>query len=277
MACWAVDESILTGNKFTITRSRGFAHIHKGDDVIFFHKHPGVSKFSSHSNVVSVRQDRKSESENAEYYTIGMISENIPIENPLSTSDLAYSLERVYRYNTPYRHFSNQYIKLSREDYETIISGLIFWSRTAVGMFINELQKEQLNRFIQELAQIDPESLIPAPNYYRIWQVLNDFIREEFVGAARLLKEIHSLVDTLGTEFNLGLEYTKLGLSSDDYGEADLLHKQEEVLSKFISSIKSEKQDILQELTINIEQSETELRFQKIFGGMPWPLHEIRL
>lgn len=277
MACWAVDVSTLTGKQFTITKSRGFAQIHKGDDAIFFYRNPGEVKFISHSNIVSVRQDRESESENTEYYTIARISENIPIENPLSASDLAYSLEKVYRYNEPYRHFYGQYINLSREDYETIISGLIFWSRTAFGIFINELQREQLNRFIQELAQINPEFLLPAPDYYRIWRVLSDFIQEEFVGAASLLKEIHSLVDTLGTEFNLGLEYTKLGLSSDDYGEADLLHKQEEVLSKFISSLKFEKQDILQELTTNIEQSKTELRFQKIFGGTPWPLHEIRI
>jgi len=277
MACWAVDVSTLIDKQFTITKSGGFAQIHKGDDIVFFSKHPGEAKFVSYSNVVSVRQDRENESENTEYYTIARISENIPIKNPLRASDLTYSLERVYRYNKPYRHFYRQYVNLSREDYETIISGLIFWSRTAFGIFINELQREQLNRFIQELAQINPELLLPAPDYYRVWQVLNDFIQEEFVDAASLLKEIHSLVDTLGTEFNLGLEYTELGLSTDDYGEADLLHKQEEVLSKFISSLKFEKQDILQELTINIEKSETELRFQKIFGGTPWPLHEIRI
>jgi len=277
MAYWAVGATTLIDKQFTITKSRGFAQIHKGDDVIFFDKHPRGVNFTSYSNVVSVRQDRKSESENAEFYTIARISEITPIENPLSASDLAYSLERVYRYNKPYRHFYRQYVSLSRVDYETIISGLIFWSRTAFGIFINELQREQLNRFIQELAQINPELLLPAPDYSRVWQVLNDFIQEEFLGAASLLKEIHSLVDTLGTEFNLGLEYTELGLSTDDYGEADLLHKQEEVLSKFISSLKFEKQDILQELTINIEKSETELRFQKIFGGTPWPLHEIRI
>lgn len=276
MACWAVDKSTLIDKQFTITKSLGFAQIHKGDDVIFFHRYSGEVEFISHSNVVSVRQDRESESENAEYYTIARILENIPIENPLSASDLAYSLEKVYRYNKPYRHFSRQYISLSRGDYETIISGLIFWSRTAFGIFINELHKEQLNRFIQELAHINPGYLLPAPDYYSVWQVLKDFIQEEFVGAASLLKEIHNLVDKLGAEFNLGLEYTKLGLSSDDYGESDLLHKQEEILSKFISSLKFEKRDILQELTTNIEQSKTELRFQEIFGGTPWPLHEIR-
>ncbi len=276
MGYWAVDIDSLKGEEFVITKSHRYASLMKGDQVVFFTKYHTEIEFQLYSEIISVSHEIEKEAEN-KYLTIASISGKNKINNPLTVRDLAYSLEKVYRFSRPYLHFNRQYVILSDIDWETIIDGSIFWSRTAFGIFINELQEEQLNRFIRELAQTDPGLLLPTPDYRLVWKSLNKFIQNEFISASNLLTEIHKQVDSLNRDYDLGLDYNELGFSTDDNEKPDFLFQQEQSLSNFVSSLRFEGEDILQVLTENIEKSNSEQRFQKIFGGTPWPLHGIRI
>ncbi|MBN1367030.1 MAG: hypothetical protein JW967_03800 [Dehalococcoidales bacterium] len=277
MSYWAVDIRNLAGKEFVITKSHRYANISKHDRVVFFSREHSKVEFVSYADVITVdHQTRGKYEEEERYYTIAGISGSNSLENPLSAEDLAYSLEKVYRYKMPFRHFCRQYVWLSKPDFETITHGWIYWARTAFGIFINALQTDQINRFIQEVAQTNPEILISYPNYGPAWVALREFIQNEFVNTAELFRAIHNDVDVLKNKFSVDIEFEKIGLSTDDNTKSDLLNDQEAFLSHFVSSLNLEKENIFDILSRNITQSETESRFEKIFGGTSWLLHAIR-
>lgn len=288
MRYWAVDQNNLDGKELAIKSNRRVS-ISKGDYVILFYRDYRSVEFNSYGRVAEAIRERNQNQfyertgenegeEEGEYYSIvARLAEIIVIENPLTLDDLAYSLEKVYRYDRPYRHFSRQYVALSLEDFETITNGLIYWSRTTFGVFINALRSEQLERFVKYLAEYYTDILLSPPDYDKAWQALRIFIEREYIAAADLLKEIHHQTNSLNAELDLNLYYNELGLSSDEDSKANLLYEQEQLLSDFTSSLILEKENILQEISTTIKISDSENRFQKIFRRTPWPLHTIRI
>ncbi len=255
-----------------------------GDYVVLFHRDYKYVEFNSYGRVAEVIRERNQDEfyEDAEedegeeqgegYSTVVRLVETVVIKNPLTLDDLAYSILKIYRYTKPYLHFRRSYIALPPEDFETIINGFIFWSRTAFGMFINELRTEQRELFIQELANSAPDVALQNSDFVSAWEALRHFIEAEYISAAQLMHEIHLNVNLLHEEHGLRIDYTKLGISPNNALGSDLISVQEDRLSKFLSATSIEKGDVFQELQKNIEESQSESRFQKIFRGEPWPL-----
>jgi hypothetical protein len=63
-------------------------------------------------------------------------------------SELEYSLPVVDNYNKPETHFQSQYRALPQNDYETIVNGWIYATRTVFGKLINALPRPNKLEFM---------------------------------------------------------------------------------------------------------------------------------
>lgn len=273
MRYWAVDDRNLNHDGQLVIESHLRVSIAQGDEIIIFNRSYGDIEFHSHTSV----KDAQLKEMKQEYQIfVATLSQLKPIENPPLLSELAYSLLKIYRYDKAERHFRRQYVSLYPEDFGTIVTGSVYWARTAFGLYANELRSEQFIRFMQDVAQSTPEVLLQTSDFSLVWKALRNFIEEEYIATANLLRLIHAQVDQLQSKENLGLDYSKLGISTDDDNISDLLHKQEQLLSKFMELTRNNEIDVLQELSQKIkEESYSESQFQEIFRGTTWPLHTI--
>jgi hypothetical protein len=243
----------------------------KGDEIVLFRRTYDDVTFHASARISEVKRER---SESGLIFA-ARVTELRPLEAPSQLSELTYSLLKVYRFKYPHRHFCRQYVRLPEKDFRTILSGSIYWGRTAFGLYVNGLQREQLARFIQLLADSEPTLLPQSSDFGKAWSALRRFIEEEYFSAAEILKSIHSLVDKFNRDGGVEMNYNKLGISSDDEDTADLLHVQEKLLAQFheLTINVEERVNVLEELSERIrEMASSEAKFANVFRGQMWPL-----
>ncbi|MFC1980023.1 hypothetical protein ACFLVS_04105, partial [Chloroflexota bacterium] len=241
---WAVDDNYIQSERELVIESGLRVSISPRDHIVLFKRDNEQIRF--HSQVTSLDRHLSGSNEKGFHFS-AHLSQLEPIDNALNLDELTYSLLKIYRYGKPYRHFLRPYVSLSPADYYTITTASIYWARTAFGLYINALRREQLNRFMQDIALTTPETLIQISNFYSAWISLRTFINEEYIAAAELLQLLHVQVDRLQSREDLGLDYFKLGVSSDDSNVTDLLNDQGKLLSKFVEITHRDGADVLLE------------------------------
>ncbi|MFC1924052.1 hypothetical protein ACFLXA_01625 [Chloroflexota bacterium] len=274
MNYWAIDKNLINFGGQIVIESRQRISITSHDPVVIFEREASDVTFQSHAVV----HDAKIEYLPIEGYVLtASISQPQPIDPPMALSELAYSLKKIYsRYDKPTRHFTRKYVSLSEEDFGTIITGSIYWARTAFGLYINELRTEQLTRFMQDVSQSDPEVLLQRSGFDSAWSALRQFIEQEYITVAKLLEKIHAQVNHLQQINKMEIDYIKLGISSAREMD-DLLHEQEELFAKFIEMTQPDNISILDSLTNKIvEEHKSEAEFEDKFRGTLWPLYPIK-
>lgn len=274
MGYWAVDDDTLASDNQILIEARRNVTITKGDEIVLFKRTVDDIRFHTYA-VIRNTESKQFKDETSQF--IAQLSDVESIKNPISLSELTYSLLKVYRFERPERHFSLHYLSLLPEDFNTILTSSIYWARTAFGIYINELRREQIVRFMQELTYSAPDVLLQSSNIEYAWKALHQFIEEEYFAAAKLLQQIRNQVEQLQRDHVIDLDYYKLGISSDEDEVSDLLHEQEKRFSKFLETTFIEGRiDLLQELSNKMEdEAQSEARFSEIFGGRVWPLRTI--
>lgn len=280
MKYWAVDSKALNPNQTLIIETGRPLNISKNDNIIVFQRNGDYLvisyliedeiTFNYRAKVleVSLKQEEKNR-----YQLIANLSPMEAIDNPLTLRELAYSLQKVYRYDKPSVHFRRKYVSLSPDDFTTIVTGSIYWARTGFGLYVNTLRREQFAHFLDEVSVFGP-GIFDSENLERAWQILREFVEEEYISAAELVHQIHAQADELHSGGLPELEFENIGISLDEPNEVfDSLYEQEIRLSRFMSIARSDKTDILEQLSDKMKkEAESETRFQKVFVGTPWPL-----
>lgn len=180
------------------------------DKVILFEKKEGEIVFWANATVVDLLESA-SETEKREFeITIGEIS---PFEEPRTSTVLRFSLEKVYRFASPLRHFNRNYLKLEGYDYETIARQLVFWSRTALGLQVEALDTR--SRF--ELAHRFLHKPRRERSHSAFAKELEDFVKEKHLSFARMAvatnQTASSLLARIGYEGGVGLVFPDQGFS----------------------------------------------------------------
>jgi hypothetical protein len=190
------------------------------------------------------------------------------IKNIYSIEDLAYSLYKVYNYEKPWRHFTRSYSFLYKEDYDTIINGRIFLSRTAFGRFLNSLHKEHQKNFVEYFIENEKDVYFSNGDYLKAMELLIDYIENHILYPILYLKESYNKLTELVSESDL----KNIGFMDDD--------KTEYIISKQIDYLKEKdipSEELIKELTEFKQTAEekfnSDLEFSEYFEKFKWPIN----
>ena len=135
-------------------------------------------------------------------YDIFLTQENeIEINNSLN--DFVYSLNKINDFEYPYRHFRNPYSHLTRQDYETIITGNIYYSRTFVGKVLKALPKEHLDNFLRYYYDKKSYSFSYIINYQEVFELLKEYLDKFIFVPGHYLNESFYILENIIGNNNL--------------------------------------------------------------------------
>lgn len=183
-------------------------------------------------------------------------------------SQLEYSIKDVYRYNNPAVHFQTQYREIKKDDFKTIVDGLIYTARTAFGKLINSIPRQnKLEFMIQAMNEYSTIDFAKIP-----LQVGLDFLYDYL--ERRILKKGWLLVETdriLNEKFNDILAPKEIGFVNPSTETYNNISTQ---ANYFNELFRLERQHNFRDY-VNQKISENpalEERFNKIFEKETWPI-----
>ncbi|OYP37211.1 hypothetical protein [Rhodopirellula sp. MGV] len=286
MTSWAIhDASVAKG---TLTNGEGrIPNIRENDTIVFFKRMDRDIHFVRRGTVDQVSRSANKDTGREEVSQV-TFANGVDLEPRRILSDFTYSLERITRFAAPQFHFRNRIVKLSDDDFDTIISGRIFWSRTGFGTFVNSLPVERLLVFVQRVAEIDAGVLLRRANYAVLWPLLRDTILNEYADAHFYANEIVRLAESLR---ETGLDYELIRIAIGDTTMSGSLAMLQHDLAAFYESITIADTDALVRVSGGVQpslftridgrierNSESERIFEMIFRATPWPtIHQIQI
>jgi len=196
-----------------------------------------------------------------------LIAGNLLQENNL-LSELKYSLTAVDNYNKPEVHFYSQYRKLIKNDYDTIVNGWVYATRTAFGNLVNAIpRKNKLEFMLQAMDKFDTIdfrsiSLLEGLDF------LYDYINTRILSRGKLLVETNKMIHN---KLNDILPVDEIGFFDPSNGESNNLNIQALIFEELF---KMEKQvDLRLALDDAIEKNpDIQKHFIKIFEKQTWPI-----
>ena len=249
--------------------------IGKKDSCIFFDMQE--AKFQSYGEIINISKptkiphEQKTENIKPKYtYTIsGEIKNKLTETN--SIHDLSYSLLRINSYNKPQNHFKHQLTTVEKYDYETIVDGLIFISRTAFGKIANSLPRPYKFEFFQLAMQEFKTNQLKEIEYIKLLDFLYKYIEDRILSKGRLLIETDDLLRNKLADI---VPYSKIGFYSEKNGEIihDNIHEQAKIFRELFDIDVNNK--IIKEIKKSIQENkEIEKRFNQKFKRKPFPLY----
>ncbi|MEJ8818559.1 hypothetical protein [Lacibacter sp. H407] len=199
-------------------------------------------------------------------------SYQIAITNDLTQnnllSDLEYSIKAVYRFNKPIIHFQQQFRDLSKEDYETIIKGWVYASRTAFGKLVNSIPRQNKLEFMLQAMDFFATVDFAKVSLHDGLSFLYEYINRRILSRGRLIVETNELIKS---ELKEIVPYTEVGFYNSQKEIADNILTQATLFEKLFSlEGKSNINRIIQK-SIS-EDSNMEQRFLQLFKTETWPI-----
>ena len=187
---FAIDRSAIHGLRVEIRLTRPAPRLEVGDSLVIFEKQPDDIHFTGRSMVLSARDLTPAIEDAGEQAATRLVdmSEIINLENPQRLTVICGSLERVYRFLDPQRHFLHKIVTLSQNDYETITDAEIHVSRSVFRKLFTALplavKAEFVRRHIEAFPLTSEESI---HNYTDLAHLLITFIQERMIEPLRML------------------------------------------------------------------------------------------
>jgi hypothetical protein len=183
-------------------------------------------------------------------------------------SQLEYSLPIVEDYIHPEVHFQSQFRGLSDNDFDTIVNGWVYATRTVFGKLFNSLPRQNKLEFM--IQAMDKFSTVDFKDKTLLegLEFLYEYIERRILSRGRLLVATD---DILTKKFGGLLPASEIGLIDP---ETKVVHKIAPQADIFRQLITLEKENSLKESlnkTLNINQG-LESRFQKLFNRRGWPI-----
>ncbi|MFD2556047.1 hypothetical protein [Sphingobacterium tabacisoli] len=212
------------------------------------------------------RTNKTKKRDSYDHYFSFEVEEILKENNKLS--ELEYSLPIISNYLKPEVHFQTQYRTLEKDDYQTIVKGWIYATRTVFGKLANALPRQNKLEFMIE--SIDNFSTI---NFKEISLVdgldfLYKYIDRRILSRGELLIGIDRILNR-----HLGdlLPVEEVGLIDPQSNKAQNINSQAKIFNDLFQLEKGKNlKDSLRE-TID-KNSQLEERFQKMFSRKTWPI-----
>jgi hypothetical protein len=198
MRCWLVRwnaPSISTSGDspgFVIT-SRRQPSIKDGDTIVTFTYMGRDAEFKDSGKVVGVSHS-DAKDEDGYFRTRVSVSEWSPLKEAVDLKSVLYSLTFVHNLEKPYLHFYRGYRSLPTEDFETIISGEVFVSRTAYYTLLEALPHSlQIAFQIQQL--LEPPLRRTNTRFDEQLRRLEQFIADRVISIGNQIIELNRTIE----------------------------------------------------------------------------------
>lgn len=279
MNCWAVNNRFFDEEERTIhMESKRSVNISNKDHVVIFNSKGGDINFTHHGIIDNI--DLSVKNENLYIFT-GNLPKVIKFKEIRVIKDLLYSVTKIYRYDKPRLHFRRPYIRLTTDDFDTIINDQIFWSRSGFGFFVRELSDLQFAKFLSYLVDSDPTFFLSSQSYSQVWSQFKSFIIQEFLAAINLFKALKYEAEHIEDLDEENFIFDDLKLSSDENNnKIDNISHQARLFDDLAESLylEHDEKDLFSEIDSAIsDNEELEIKFEKKFRGKPWPIRTIEL
>jgi len=190
------------------------------------------------------------------------------LNNNSLLSDLEYSLKSVYRFGKPIVHFQQQFRDLTKQDYETIARGWIYYSRTAFGKLVNAIPRQNKLEFMLQAMDHFSTVNFKDVSLYKGLDFLYKYIDKRILSRGRLLIETNNLLKKHLSDI---LPQEEIGFYNPESKKSDNLSKQAKIFEDLFKL--EEKSDVRKLIRYNIsEDSQLEQRFMQIFRLETWPI-----
>ena len=240
-----------------------------GDQVVFLIKKSDWI-FTHYGTISSIQFDDEPDSGNSDIKFSITVTEIKEIEEPLSIDDFSYTLLKIYKwYNDPIRHIRSPYSRLDKSDFDAIISGRIFISRTAFGKTLNALHIDHRVSFLQNLIQENPDLYARGNNYIEAFALLKEYIQTYIYPDVKMVSEIGAFLLDLNSE-----EAGNLGFADPENfeKESDNIMEQVKLCNDFnLTEYGIDYIDFLFEEIKNATNEE--IQFSNSFNNRPLPIY----
>ncbi|WEK20468.1 MAG: hypothetical protein P0Y49_04865 [Candidatus Pedobacter colombiensis] len=185
-----------------------------------------------------------------------------------SVNDLEYSLESVDNFGNPATHFQRQYRKIPNDDYETIINGWIYATRTVFGKLINSIPRQnKLEFMLQSMDRFSTIDFKEVPILDGL-DFLYEFIETRIISRGKLLVATSKLIKS---KLNDLVDETEIGFINPETEVSNRLLPQAEIFEQLLELEKkvSLKAYLKESVAKNKKLEE---RFEKKFARKTWPI-----
>jgi hypothetical protein len=192
----------------------------------------------------------------------------IPIHAKLE--DYTYSLLAIENYGMPYNHFKKKYTSLSSNDYQTIIQGIFFISRTVFGRLFNCLPRENQFEILLNLSESYPVEKLRELGFINPILFLRNYIQENIIESGKYLVHSNNSIKRILEERQE--IHSEIGFIEDEFSLPDKLSIQAGYFEELFGL--EYDLELINELTDQIQQNkEIEERFEKLFKKRKWPIN----
>lgn len=280
---WAINADSVIDLEFSMEASRP-PRVGVNDNVVFFRRTSADVEFFATSQVIA--QKRVTEGEITFLYVT--LSEPREFEEVRLLSDFTYSLTIISRFGSPGKHFTRDIRKLPTEDYDALLAGVLFWSRSAFGNLINALPSSRVVDFVNVVGQDSQSLLTEGPDFRVLWPLLRDWVHEEYVEPHLYFEEIRRIAEDL-EDTGFSLESTRIQI--DDGKMSGSVSSLGRFLAAFAQEVspqypsgdekRGSPEDVETRISVDLwdainerieENSTVESQFHKRFAKYSWPL-----
>jgi hypothetical protein len=266
---------------FFITSELDELEIQKGNSILFIKSQNEDLKFTNNATISTIggvdvikpsdkdlkkhRGPLKPKDTYRHHYSF-VVDQQLKTNNLLS--DLEYSLPIIYNYHKPKVHFQQQYRGLQKTDYDTIVNGWVYATRTVFGKMVNAIPRQNKLEFM--LRAIDNFSTIDFTKIHLMdgLEFLYEYIDARILSRGRILVATNNLIEKKLSDI---IPPDEVGFISPDGEQNNKLSTQAKIFDELFSLEK--KHNLRQSLKSFIAQkSEQEERFEKIFSKQTWPI-----
>ena len=227
-------------------------------------------------HIVQLPEEPASRGEEPRVYFLAQLGLRIDddFESPRNLDDFAYSLRKVYSYDSPERHFRLPYVRLDGQDYECLAEGEVFWTRTAFGHFANALPPAKLREFLCWAGSQEPSCAFARGPLDKAWPLLETFISDQYLALVPLLSHIVRFSSQLRGSVDDEPGISHIALEDPDDNTSFDVDEQAGAFEGFGHAMHGETDEpLLATLDVRIkENAKSEAALSKAFLEDPWPL-----
>ena len=255
---------------FSIRSSFENLVINEQDEVVIALPLDGDLCFISEGLITKVKPIRKAlstDSNNYFYHNYSLEIKN-ELKNNNLLSDLEYSIKSVYRHRNPIVHFQQQYRDLPQQDYETIVKGWVYTTRTTFGKLINSLPRQNKLEFM--LQAMDKFSTVDFKDIslQSGLEFLYNYIDKRILSRGKVIVETNKLIIENLADI---LPHTEIGFINPESKTNNNLSVQAALFEKLFAL--ENNSNILQFINgAKSEDTNLEHRFLQIFKSETWPI-----
>ncbi len=250
--------------------------VRHGDGFVFFDMNE--AKFQSYGKIDAVakngqiphRHSEKDLKPKNSFTVSGEITNKLTKTN--SITDLSYSLLRINSYIKPQNHFKHQLTTVNKNDYETIVKGLIYISRTAFGKIVNSLPHPYKLEFkLLAIQEFKKDELINV-EYIKLLDFLHKYLDNKILSKGRILIETDKLIKKKLSDIIPVSDIGFYGKNKEGKIVYDSIDEQARIFRELFDI--DANNEIINEIKKAIkENKEIENRFNKLFKRKPLPLY----